>query len=75
MPYEMAPAMRYSVQERTSSPYPCDLRCNHLMAFPSIENTAKNIVGTVQDYSLFAYRGATNLFRPPDLLARLPGAV
>ena len=35
------------------------------MAFPSIENTAKNIVGTVQDYSLFAWRGATNLFRPP----------
>ncbi len=35
------------------------------MAFPSLENTAKNIVGTVQDYSLFAYRGATNLFRPP----------
>ena len=24
---------------------------------------------TMQDYSLFAYRGATNLFRPPDLLA------
>jgi phospholipid/cholesterol/gamma-HCH transport system permease protein len=35
------------------------------MAFQSIENTAKNIVGTVQDYSLFAWRGATNLFRPP----------
>ena len=35
------------------------------MAFPSLENTVKNIVGTVQDYSLFAYRGATNLFSPP----------
>jgi phospholipid/cholesterol/gamma-HCH transport system permease protein len=35
------------------------------MAFQSIENTAKNIVATVQDYSLFAYQGATNLFRPP----------
>jgi len=35
------------------------------MAFQSIENTAKNIVGVVQDYSLFAWRGATNLFRPP----------
>ena len=35
------------------------------MAFESIENTAKNIVGTVQDYSLFAWRGAANLFLPP----------
>src|SRR3954468_19420269 len=35
------------------------------MAFQSIENTAKDIVGVVQDYSLFAWRGATNLFRPP----------
>jgi len=35
------------------------------MAFQSVENTAKNIVGTVQAYSLFAYQGATNLFRPP----------
>src|SRR5579863_4905719 len=35
------------------------------MAFQSVENTAKNIVETVQAYSLFAYRGATNLFRPP----------
>ena len=46
-------------------PVSCNLRCNNLMAFQSVENTAKNIVGTVQDYSLFAYRGATNLFRPP----------
>ncbi len=35
------------------------------MAFNSIDNTAKNIVTTVQEYSLFAYRGATNIFRPP----------
>src|SRR5580658_5545787 len=35
------------------------------MAFQSVDNTAKNIVETVQAYSLFAYRGATNLFRPP----------
>jgi phospholipid/cholesterol/gamma-HCH transport system permease protein len=35
------------------------------MAFQSVENTAKNIVETVQAYSLFAYRGATNIFRPP----------
>ena len=31
----------------------------------SVETTAKNLVLTIQDYSLFAYRGATNLFRPP----------
>src|SRR6516162_2238615 len=35
------------------------------MALGKIESTAKSIVLTVQDYSLFAYRGATNLFRPP----------
>ena len=35
------------------------------MAFQLVENTAKNIVETVQAYSLFAYQGATNLFRPP----------
>jgi hypothetical protein len=35
------------------------------MAIPLIEKTAKNFVFTVQDYSLFAYQAATNLFRPP----------
>jgi phospholipid/cholesterol/gamma-HCH transport system permease protein len=35
------------------------------MAFQSIEQTAKNIVGTVQEYSLFAWRGTINLFSPP----------
>src|SRR5215469_16960847 len=34
------------------------------MAF-QIEQTAKNIVGTVQDFSLFAFRGTINLFSPP----------
>jgi phospholipid/cholesterol/gamma-HCH transport system permease protein len=35
------------------------------MALEAIERTAKDIVLTVQDYSLFAYQGLTNLFRPP----------
>ena len=35
------------------------------MAIEEIERTAKNIVGTVQDYSLFAQRAVLNLFRPP----------
>src|SRR6266568_7381231 len=35
------------------------------MAVDAIENTAKNVVLTVQEYSVFAYRGVTNLFRPP----------
>jgi phospholipid/cholesterol/gamma-HCH transport system permease protein len=35
------------------------------MAFETIDKTAKGLVLTVQDYSLFAYRAMTNLFRPP----------
>jgi phospholipid/cholesterol/gamma-HCH transport system permease protein len=35
------------------------------MAFDPIEGTAKHIVLTVQDYSLFAQRAVMNLFRPP----------
>ena len=35
------------------------------MAIATIENTAKNLVLTVQDYSLFAWRAFTNLYRPP----------
>src|SRR5580658_4742085 len=35
------------------------------MAFDAIERTAKHIVLTVQDYSLFAQRAVLNLFRPP----------
>ena len=50
---------------RELQPTSRNLHCGNQMAFQSIENTAKNIVGTVQDYSLFAWRGATNLFRPP----------
>src|SRR5579863_7827847 len=35
------------------------------MAFPSLEKSAKKMVAAVQDYSLFAYQGTMNLFRPP----------
>jgi phospholipid/cholesterol/gamma-HCH transport system permease protein len=35
------------------------------MALETIDRTAKGLVLTVQEYSLFAYRGLTNLFRPP----------
>ena len=35
------------------------------MAIGPIERTAKDIVLTVQEYSLFAYRAVMNLFRPP----------
>jgi phospholipid/cholesterol/gamma-HCH transport system permease protein len=35
------------------------------MAFNLIDTTAKKIVLTVQDYSLFAHQAVTNLFRPP----------
>jgi phospholipid/cholesterol/gamma-HCH transport system permease protein len=35
------------------------------MATHTIDRTAKQLVFTVQDYSLFAYRAVTNLFRPP----------
>ena len=35
------------------------------MAFETIDKTAKGLVLTVQEYSLFAYRALANLFRPP----------
>src|ERR1700728_2167824 len=35
------------------------------MAFETIDNTVKQTVLTVQDYSLFAYRALMNVFRPP----------
>jgi len=35
------------------------------MAINAIDRTAKQIVFTVQDYSLFAWRACLNLFRPP----------
>ena len=35
------------------------------MAFDTIDTTAKKLVLTVQDYTLFAYRAVTNIYRPP----------
>ena len=35
------------------------------MAIHTIENTAKKLVLSVQDYSLFAWRAVTNLYHPP----------
>ena len=35
------------------------------MAFDTIDRTTKQLVLTVQDYSLFAHRAVMNLFRPP----------
>jgi phospholipid/cholesterol/gamma-HCH transport system permease protein len=35
------------------------------MALDTIDKTAKQLVLTVQDYSIFAYRAVANLFRPP----------
>lgn len=35
------------------------------MALDTIEKTVKQLVLTVQDYSLFAYKALINLFRPP----------
>jgi phospholipid/cholesterol/gamma-HCH transport system permease protein len=35
------------------------------MAIRTIEKTAKNLVLTVQEYSLFAFRAFTNLYHPP----------
>jgi phospholipid/cholesterol/gamma-HCH transport system permease protein len=35
------------------------------MALDTIDKTAKQLILTVQDYSLFSYRALMNLFRPP----------
>jgi phospholipid/cholesterol/gamma-HCH transport system permease protein len=35
------------------------------MAIQRIETTAKNLVLTIQDYSLFAWQAITNIYRPP----------
>jgi phospholipid/cholesterol/gamma-HCH transport system permease protein len=35
------------------------------MAINTIENTAKKLVLTVQDYSLFAWRAVSNIYHPP----------
>ncbi|HEY1209791.1 MAG TPA: ABC transporter permease [Terracidiphilus sp.] len=54
--------MRYSVEESGAALYP---QAGKTMALEAIETTAKNLILTVQEYSLFALRAFTNLFRPP----------
>jgi phospholipid/cholesterol/gamma-HCH transport system permease protein len=56
--------MRYPVlAEQTPIAVPCHL--SKLMAINTIDRTAKKLVLTVQDYSLFAHRAVMNVFRPP----------
>jgi phospholipid/cholesterol/gamma-HCH transport system permease protein len=45
--------------------WPCNLLFDKQMALDTIDRTAKQLVLTVQDYSVFAYRALANLFRPP----------
>ena len=54
--------MRYPVTEATQTYH---FTGRDLMAFNAIERTAKQIVLTVQEYSLFAARALLNLIRPP----------
>ncbi len=54
--------MRYSVQESGAR---FNSGTAEAMAIDKIEKPALNLVMTVQDYSLFAYRAFMNLFRPP----------
>ena len=54
--------MRYPVEESGASPAALT---GKPMAIDKIEITAKNHLLTLQDYSLFAYRAITNLWRPP----------
>jgi phospholipid/cholesterol/gamma-HCH transport system permease protein len=55
--------MRYSVDE--SGANPSSRRQANPMAINTIERTAKQLVLTVQDYSLFAWRAFMNLWSPP----------
>ena len=55
--------MRYSVGESRILTF--HARRGTHMAIHSFNQTAKGIVLTLQDYSLFAYRAFMNLFRPP----------
>jgi phospholipid/cholesterol/gamma-HCH transport system permease protein len=52
--------MRYSVQRERDPNCP-----GKPMAIDKLERTAKELVLTVQEYSLFAYRAVGNIFRPP----------
>src|SRR5579863_1331577 len=44
---------------------PCNSLFGKQMALDTIDKTAKQMILTVQDYSLFSYRALANLFRPP----------
>jgi len=55
--------MRYPVDESATTLGL--LRTANAMAIRMIENYAKNLVLTVQDYSLFSARAFSNLYRPP----------
>ncbi len=55
--------MRYPVQ--SGDLCICVTQPGKLMAIDTIDRPAKQIVLTVQEYSLFSYRAFTNLFRPP----------
>ena len=55
--------MRYPVQ--SGDHCICVTRPGKSMTIDTIDRPAKQVVLTVQDYSLFAYRAVTNLFRPP----------
>jgi phospholipid/cholesterol/gamma-HCH transport system permease protein len=54
--------MRYPVQKSRTAFF---LRPVYTIAMKSLEGTAKNLVLTIQEYSLFAGRAFTNLYRPP----------
>ena len=55
--------MRYPVDESSANYIPAGRQTRWRST--RIERTAKELVLTVQDYSLFAYRAFMNLFRPP----------
>src|SRR5271165_5925485 len=56
-----SPPGRCPSNEYESSP----LQTGKPMATNTLDRTAKQLVLTVQDYSLFAHRAVMNLFRPP----------
>jgi phospholipid/cholesterol/gamma-HCH transport system permease protein len=57
--------MRYPCSRAKQALNSRNFRQGNQMALGKIESTAKDIVLTVQDYSLFAYRSVANLFSPP----------
>ena len=57
--------MRYPVHDAGTRRGLFLLQTGNFMAFDTIDRTAKQLVLTVQDYSLFAHQAVMNLFRPP----------